>query len=84
MITEIFAIYDVKADQFSPPVFIKNLDVLKRSLRKMVNDPGSQFSECPDDFLLYRCGEFDDITGEFTCGVKEFEFCLSELFEKDD
>lgn len=60
----IYSIYDSKAQYFGTPVFQRNAAEAIRSFSKVVNDGRSLPSDCPEDFVLFELGEFDEQTGK--------------------
>lgn len=60
----VYAVYDSKSTVFSTPSFISNDEVALRSFVDAANDPQSQFFKHPEDYILYRIGEYIDHTGE--------------------
>lgn len=64
MILPMFAINDIKAHAFNQPALSANEETVKRSFYEMLvngNDPIMKFS--PNDFSLYKIGEFDTEKG---------------------
>lgn len=60
-----FTIYDNKALQYHPPFFAATDGAAVRMLRDLVEDPNSNIGRHPADYVLYRCGVYDDIKGHF-------------------
>lgn len=58
---EIYAFYDRKSQELINPVFMRNEEVLKRDLIKMYGEKPKNipFIEYPQDFDVYKVGEFD-------------------------
>lgn len=63
MRTEIFAIFDTKAQTFTIPFFQHNAPIAIRAFSNMINGD-HQFAQNPHDYSLHCLGEYDDITGE--------------------
>lgn len=61
----VYSIFDVKAGVFNTPFFQVNDQVAKRAFSDLVNDPQSMLFKHPEDFTLWRLGEFDDQLGDF-------------------
>lgn len=61
---KVFSIFDSKAEAFLRPFFSQTLGVCRRSLGEAMNDPRSEFSKYPHDYLLWEIGEFDDEIGQ--------------------
>lgn len=63
----IYSILDLKAQEFSPPFFQKNDRLAMRVVTESAKGNGSMLSAYPDDFMLYRIGDFDNESGMITC-----------------
>ena len=80
MVKSIYSIQDVKVSVFYPPICLLNDNEARRLLSDVVANPESPISKHPDDFRLFRLGEFDDNSGglsplaqpEFLCNANEF------------
>lgn len=59
----IYTLYDIKAKAFGVPFFMSNDEVAERAFLNLQNEPNSQVSKNPEDFHMYKIGEFDDNTG---------------------
>lgn len=64
MISHAYTIYDRKALIYSPPFFAVTDGLALRSLMEAVNDPNTSIARHPGDFVLYRCGSYDDASGQ--------------------
>ena len=60
-----YAIYDLVAQNFNRPYFLKTDAQATRSFSDEVNRPSEDNSlyKHPNDYQLFRLGEFDDDTG---------------------
>jgi len=63
MIKSLFSIQDVKVSVFYPPVVLLNENDARRMLHDVVSNPETIISKHPDDFRLFKVGEFDDNSG---------------------
>ncbi len=61
----VYSVFDVKSGIFNTPFFQINDNVARRSFMDLVNDPQSLLYKHPEDFTLWRLGEFDDQLGDF-------------------
>lgn len=59
----VFSILDMKAQVYSNPWFAITDGTARRSFADLVNDPQSSVSKHPEDYCLYRIGNFDDLSG---------------------
>lgn len=59
----IYSIYDEKACEFSPPFFTVNDNMAKRIVMESLRGNGNMLSTYPDDFKLYKIGQFNKVAG---------------------
>lgn len=64
MKSNIYAIYDNKAEAYMQPFFAATPGLALRAFSDNVNNKESIFNKHPNDFVLYEIGEFDDATGD--------------------
>jgi len=62
MIHQIFTIFDEKAKAYLPPFFMHHPAMAIRTFGDMCADKNHQFGAHPEDYTLYKIGEFDDST----------------------
>jgi len=75
----IYSVYDEKAEEFSPPFFQANDRMAQRMITESAKGNGSMLNAYPEDFKLYRIGEFDTTSGDINreerpcliCAVKD-------------
>jgi len=58
------AVRDVKAEHYSRPFFALALGEALRNFMMECENPESLLHRFPDDFRLFRIGEFDQISGK--------------------
>ncbi len=58
-----YSIFDKKAATYNTPFFCINDGVACRSFSDLVRDHRSTVGQHPEDFALYRLGEFNDLEG---------------------
>ena len=63
MISKVYAMYDVKANFYHPPIVLANDEVLKRAIISQYKDSDNQVSQFPEDFKIYCIGDYDDNSG---------------------
>lgn len=63
MIINAYTIYDRKALTYSPPFFSVADGAAVRMFQDLAGDTGTQVGRHPGDFVLYRCGGYDDASG---------------------
>lgn len=66
MKTQIFSVYDSKAEVFNSPIFMATKGMALRSFITIVNNPESDVHKYPGDFTLFHIGEYDDSNGLLT------------------
>lgn len=69
MIHNAYTIFDRKALIFNTPFYAVNDGSAVRSFSDLVGDMNTQVGRHPADFVLYRCGVFDDSNGLFGAEV---------------
>lgn len=65
MKTEMYSVYDSKAQAYGLPFHAPNDAVALRIFGEAVNDPSTQLNKYPEDFVLFHLGRFDDQTAQF-------------------
>lgn len=63
MILNAYSIFDNKALVYHAPFFAHTDGSAARMISDTVNDPGTNLSRHPADYVLYRVGQFDDSSG---------------------
>lgn len=63
MILHAYTIYDRKALQYHAPFFAVADGAALRSFMDLANDPQTSVGRHPGDYVLYRCGAYDDAAG---------------------
>ncbi len=63
MKTNMYVIYDAKAQIYNKPFHQANEQVLMRTVSDLRNEPGTDIFKHPSDFNLYQTGVYDDETG---------------------
>ncbi len=61
----VFAIYDIKAQVYSPPFCCQHNAEAVRTFQDMAVDPKSRISQHAGDFRLLLLDEFDNVSGVF-------------------
>lgn len=65
MLHKTFAIFDSCAHAFLPPFNLPRSEMAQRAFADCINSKSHQFSEHPEDYVLFQIGTFDDTTGIF-------------------
>lgn len=66
MKSQIFVIYDSKAEAYLQPFFLPTTGMAVRTFTDTVNDINHPFCAHPADYTLFHIGEFDDSNSKFT------------------
>ncbi|WNK13720.1 MAG: nonstructural protein [Microvirus sp.] len=61
-----FTVYDTKSAIFANPFVSQNKMTALRDFQQAANDPQSQISNYPEDFILFEIGTFDENTGSIS------------------
>lgn len=64
MILHIYSILDLKGVAFATPFFMHTDGIAIRSFQDALSDPKSALSQHPEDYVLYRLGDFNDQGGK--------------------
>lgn len=59
-----YCVYDVAAEAHIQPFTLPNDEMAKRAFGDCIQDPGHAFAKHPDQYTLFRCGEFQVRSGE--------------------
>ncbi len=66
MKTQLYAVYDTATGVYQKPFFGQADGEVKRSFQDIALDVDSPIGKHPEDYTLYRLGNFDDNTGKLT------------------
>lgn len=64
MIMNAYSFFDVKSGLFSLPFFQIHDNIARRAAQTVASEATSTIGQYPEDFVLYRVGQFDDTLGE--------------------
>jgi len=62
----IYTIYDIKANAYLTPFFLPTDGMATRTFADCANDPQHQFGKHPEDYILWKIGNYDDAIGIIT------------------
>lgn len=65
VLLRLYSIYDLKAEQFSPPQVYHNDMLALRGFESLVNDNKTLINSYPEDFSLYYVGNLGDTDGRY-------------------
>lgn len=74
----VYSIFDVKAQCYSNPFFMPHNGQALRAFSDLVCDEKSSINKHPEDYILYRLAEYDDVSGVFV-GLKGPEFIANAV-----
>jgi len=63
MILHAYAVLDLKGDAFASPFFLHTDAIAIRTFNDAISDPSHPMSKHPEDYVLYRLGDFNDQDG---------------------
>lgn len=66
MIQQCYAVFDTKASAFLTPFFLPTDGMAIRVFSDCVRDSQHQFGKHPEDFSLFRVGQFDADNGKLS------------------
>lgn len=66
MVLKAYAVFDVKAGNYSPPWFLLSDGIAHRTFSDLVNDPKTTIARHPGDYSLFAVGSYDDDSAQFT------------------
>lgn len=66
MIIKIFAVFDTKAQAFNSPFFMMNEGMAIRGFSDAVNNKENAIGQHPEDYTLFRIGDYNDENGAIT------------------
>lgn len=78
----IFIIRDDLTKTYGPPIFHTNEGTLARELQNALKQKveGSLMHSNPENFSVWKCGSYDDLTGKFVLSdANTHVFTLSDL-----
>lgn len=72
-----YSVFDAKAEAFITPWFMPTDGQAIRTFSDCVRDERHEFGKHPEDYALFRVGEFDSITARWTeCEPQKQVECL--------
>lgn len=83
----IYSIKDIKCDAFMPLFVMQNDIQAMRAFYQTTEDPTTQLNKYPEDFVLFKIGNFDDKTGHLYEDLKYLISAIgvkNELFKKGE
>jgi hypothetical protein len=63
IVIQLYSVFDRKAKVYNTPMFLVNDQVALRVFHSMVFDKDTMVSRYPEDYILYRVGEFNTLDG---------------------
>lgn len=68
----VFSVRDLKASAYMQPFFMQKIGQAMRAFGDTVQDGKSVLGKHPEDFELFKIGEFDDESGELKTMKPEY------------
>lgn len=66
MLKPVCAVYDRKIQLFDPPFSVRHVGEAIREYEVVKKNPETKFGKNPEDFELYKIGEYDEHTAALT------------------
>lgn len=63
---QMYAVHDMKAEMYMRPFCADSLAIAVRSFENEVKEPGAPLNKNPEDYNLFKVGEYDSETGVIT------------------
>lgn len=60
-----YSIYDAAAGAFTRPFFMQTDQQAQRAFLDLVNTEGEMVNKHPEDYTLFKIGNFNELSGEF-------------------
>lgn len=74
----LYSVRDLKAESFGSPILVDNVGVAMRQWCDAVNSTDLPIIKHPEDYALYRIGEFDIETGVLICEDQPIHIASAE------
>lgn len=74
----IVAVRDVKAEAFFQPILADNLAIAMRNFADAAANPDMTIIKHPEDYALYRLGDYDMLTGIISALDQPVHICSAE------
>jgi hypothetical protein len=76
----LFAVYDAQVKTFMRPFYGRTVGEAERTFGDAVRNPESDWAKHPQDYSLFKLGEFDDESGLLVSEVAPVQCCLALQF----
>lgn len=77
----LYSVKDTKLGKMGLPFIAPNDDIAKRMLAETMQNNDTTISKYPEDFQLFKLGEYDELTGEL---INNFNFLANATeFKKE-
>ena len=65
MKTQLFAVYDSKAEIYEKPFHMQTVGQALRGFTDVINDKETPLGQHPEDYTLFHIGDYDNTTANF-------------------
>lgn len=79
-----FSLRDTKAEVFAAPFFVPSHGIAVRLLNELVKDKRTDLGKYPQDFILYRVGEYDTDSALLTPSMIEIICTATSCLPRDE
>lgn len=64
-IVDIYSVYDVKSEMYSPPMVAVTRGVILRQIQDLLREGKHMYARHPEDYVLFYLGTFDEHSADF-------------------
>lgn len=82
MLLNVYSVYDIKAEAYLPPFFLRTDAEAIRSFTSASLDENHPFCKHSDDYALFRLGSFDDDDGELVAETIPFKLTTASAVKR--
>jgi len=75
MVVQCYSLYDIKSEVFHVPSYCPNDAAAMRMYQREIGKPNTILHEYPEDFRIFRVGQFNDQNGEIAKEVTPVFVC---------
>lgn len=68
MVYGVYSVFDAAIGLYLQPFFMRTDKEAVRAVGVVLTDPNHQFARNPEDFTLFRLGDWTEADGSFKCG----------------
>lgn len=77
MLRKVYAVYDLKALVYGPPMCFETNPAAVRFFTDLANDKSGNIGKHPTDFVLFEIGQYDDTNAELGATIPPVKLGLA-------